>query len=488
MRPDPEACWRAFTSRDRRFDGRFFAAVRTTGIYCRPGCPARLPARQNVTFYSTAAAAESAGFRPCRRCRPDSAPGSPAWLGAPALVGRALRLIEAGSLGAGGEGESRGVEVLAERLGITGRRLRQLFEEHVGASPLKVAHTHRSHLARRLLEQTSLPLEQVALAAGYSGVRRMHAALSATFRCAPRELRCSRKQAAASGLRLWLPARLPFDPGPTLAFLALRALPGVEFASADTYRRTYALDGAAGVLEARLLPTGVELTLSSASPRALVPVAARIQRVFDLDADVQAIAAHLRRDPWLRALVPRAGVRIPGAWDPFELVVRALLGQQVTVTAARTLASRLVERCGEELPPGLASEGLRRVFPTPQRLAIADLGELGITRARAQAIRAVASAVASGKMDLAALHSLDKTVAMLKDLPGVGEWTAQYVSLRALGEPDAFPAGDLGLRRALSRDGLMPVEREVQKRSERWRPWRAYAAIALWSGSSSVSR
>ncbi|HEY3447586.1 MAG TPA: AlkA N-terminal domain-containing protein [Myxococcales bacterium] len=481
MNPDADLRWRAFASRDRRFDGRFFAAVRTTGIYCRPGCPARLPARRNVAFYPTAAAAESAGFRPCRRCRPDSTPGSPAWIGAPALVARALRLIEAGSLGAKDEGEPRGVEALAERLGITGRRLRQLFEEHLGASPLQVAHTHRAHLARRLLEQTRLPLEEIARAAGYASARRMHAAVTSTFRRAPRDLRGSR-DAAPAGLRLELPARLPFHPSPLLSFLAARAIDGVEVVSEDSYLRTYALDGERGVLRARATAgRGVELTLVASSPRALVPAAARVQRLFDLDADAPAIAAHLRRDPWLRPFVPASGIRVPGAWDAFEVAVRALLGQQVSVAAARTLAGRLAERFGEALPPALAADGLTRLFPTPERLATADLGGLGLTGARAEAIRGLASAVAGGRIDFAAMRSLDESIAALRALPGFGAWTAHYVALRGLGEPDAFPAGDLGLRRALARGRELPSERAVRESAEPWRPWRAYAAFALWS-------
>ncbi len=372
------------------------------------------------------------------------------------------------------------MEALAERLGITGRRLRQLFEEHVGASPLQVAHTHRAHLARRLLEQTRLPLEQVAQAAGYASARRMHAAVASTFRCRPRELRGPAK-AAPSGLRLELPARQPFDPAPLLAFLAARAIPGVESVAGGAYARTYSLDGERGVLRARATAAGVELTLVASSPRALVPAAARVQRLFDLGADAPAIAAHLRRDPSLRPFVPAGGVRVPGAWDPFELAVRALLGQQVSVAAARTLAGRLVERCGEELPAALAPDGLTRLFPTPQRLAGASLEGLGLTGARLKAVKSFASAVARGRLDLAAMRTLDESIAALVALPGIGDWTAHYVALRALGEPDAFPAGDVGLRRALSDGGGLPSEEALTARAESWRPWRAYAAFALWT-------
>ncbi len=476
---DPELCWRATSTRDRRFDGRFFTAVLTTGIYCRPICPARTPARRNVRFYASAAAAESAGFRPCRRCRPDTAPGSAAWAGAPALVARALRLIEAGALAAGDD--AGGVEALASRLGIGGRRLRQLFEAHVGASPLEVARTHRAHVARRLLERTTLPMEHVALAAGYASARRMHAALTATFRFPPSTLRGARGTPATGALTLRLPARVPFDPAPLLAFLAARAIPGVERVADGAYARTFAIEDERGVLVARPDTTGVTLELSAATPRALMPVAARLARVFDLDADVRAIAAHLRRDPVLHARVAPSGLRVPGAWEPFELAVRALLGQQVSVAGARTLAARVVARCGEPLPPGLVRDGLTHVFPAPARLGEANLDALGITGARVRALQALGRDVASGALDLGALGALDDAVATLRARPGFGEWTAQYVAMRGLGEPDAFPAGDLGVRKALARGGALPPERDVLAHAEAWRPWRAYAVLALWS-------
>ncbi len=482
MTLDPDICWRATASRDRRFDGRFFIAVATTHIYCRPGCPARMPARHNVSFYSSAAAAESAGYRPCRRCRPDTAPGSAAWIGAPAHVGRAMRMIEAGALGANGDDAEHGVEALAARLGIGGRRLRQLFERHVGASPLEVARTHRAHLARRLLEHTAMPLEHIAQAAGYASARRLHAAVSATFKSSPGELRRGRRPrgARATAIELRLPARAPFNAAPLLAFLGARRVPGLEHVEGGAYRRAFVIGDDTGVLEALPDATGVTLSLSSASARALVPVAARIARMFDLDADTVAIAAHLRRDPTLRARVPVTGVRVPCAWDPFEHAVRALLGQQVTVAGACTLAGRLVARCGTPLPDALATPALTHVFPSPARLAAANLDGLGVTGARIAAIRGLAAAVAGGALDLGAHASLDDAVAALTALPGIGDWTAQYIALRGLGEPDAFPAGDLGVRKALGAGGRLASEREATKRAEAWRPWRGYAVIALW--------
>ena len=481
---DPEICWRACTSRDRRFDGRFFTAVSTTHIYCRPGCPAKMPARRNVQFYSSAAAAESAGFRPCRRCRPETSPGSAAWIGAPALVGRAMRLIEAGALGAHGDRDGeRGVEALAARLGIGGRRLRQLFAEHVGASPLEVARTHRAHLARRLLETTAAPLEDIAQAAGYASARRLHAALKTSFRATPGELRSGRRTSAprTRALALRLPARAPFDAAPLLRFLGARGITGLEHVTDGVYHRAFRLGDDVGRLEALPDATGVTLSITSASARALVPVAARISRMFDLEADTVAIAAHLRRDPALRSRVPVEGVRVPCAWDPFEHAVRALLGQQVTVAGACTLAARLVARCGEALPTTLADERITHLFPTPERVAVANLDGLGITGARIRAIHGLARAVAEGALDLTAHASLESAVEALVALPGIGDWTAQYIALRGLGEPDAFPAGDLGVRKSLAHDGVLASEKDAVARAEAWRPWRGYAVISLWT-------
>jgi AraC family transcriptional regulator of adaptative response / DNA-3-methyladenine glycosylase II len=474
MTLDPEICWRAWTARDRRFDGRFFMGVTSTGIYCRPGCPARIPARRNVRFYPSSAAAEAAGFRPCLRCRPETARGSAAAHGTSATVARALRLIEEGRLDDGS------VESLAGRLGVTSRWLRQLFAEQVGASPLDVAMTRRVHFARRLLDETALPLAEIALASGFAGERRLRAAIQRTFRQPPSALRGARA-AAGAPLELRVPARAPFDAAPLLAFFAARAVPGVEEVEGRTYRRTVRVGGSPAVLAvtAPAGECGVRVWLAPAPPAALLPVVARVSALFDLGADAGAIAAHLGADPLLRARLPRDGVRVPGAWDAFEIVVRALLGQQVSVAAARTLAGRLARACGE--PLAAPAGALTHLFPTAAAVAAAPLESLGLTRSRAAALRGIAAAVASGALDLDGLGGLDDAVARLVAEPGIGEWTAQYVAMRALREPDAFPAGDLGLRRALARDGVMSSERELRARAERWRPWRAYAALALWS-------
>lgn len=494
MELDPERCYRAVVARDRRFDGRFFTAVLTTGVYCRPVCPARRPARENVRFYACAAAAENAGFRPCLRCRPETAPGSAAWRGTPATVSRALRLIEDGVL------DRDGVEGLAARLGVTDRWLRQLFESQLGASPLAVARTRRIHFARRLLDESAMPVEDVAQAAGFGSARRLRDAIQATFRRSPAALRgrrAARGAAAASAgdhppptaASLKVTARAPFDPAPLFAFLAARAVPGVEAVERGAYRRSAILDGETGVVEVRPIDGANALAVrwSGASARGLLDLATRVTRLFDLDADVAAIGAVLGRDPRLARQWPAHGVRVPGAWDPFELAMRALLGQQVSVAAARTLAGRLVARCGTPLdrPP---EGGPTHLFPAAGAVASADLTRLGITGAREHAVRGFAEAVASGALDLVAPRSLDDTVARLTRLPGVGAWTAQYIAMRALGETDAFPAGDLGVRKALARGGRMPSERETIARAERWRPWRAYATLALWTGAPAASR
>ena len=473
MSLDPEICWRAWTARDARFVGRFVMGVTSTHIYCRPGCPARLPARRNVRFYATPAAAEAAGFRACLRCRPDRAPGAPAAAGTAATVARALRLIDDGALADGS------LETLSARLGVTSRWLRELFERHVGAAPLDVARTRQAHLARRLLEETALPVEDVAAAAGYGSARRLRAAFRQAFQRAPVTLRRRRAHATEGALTLRLPARPPFDAAPTLAFLAARAIPGVEEIRDGAYRRTFTLEGRAAILSVHAHGDGVEVRLPAHAAAAVPRVLARVSRVFDVDADAPAIKAWLARDPRLARALRGRVVRVPGAFDAFEAGVRALLGQQVSVAAARTLAGRLVTACGAALPA--PDQTLTHVFPTAAAVAAAALEKLGLTRSRAAALRGFAAAVADGTLDLGAFRDLDDAVTQLTALPGIGDWTAQYIAMRALAEPDAFPAGDLGVRHALARNGTLPNERLVRERAERWRPWRAYAVLALWT-------
>ena len=466
-------------SRDARFDGRFFTGVRTTGIYCRPVCPARTPKRENVQFFECAAAAEAAGFRPCKRCRPETAPGTPAWLGTSATVARGLRLIAEGALDAGG------VDDLAERLGVGSRHLRRLFDEHLGASPLDVALTRRVHFARKLLDDTSLPIRDVAFAAGFSSVRRFHAVMQRTFREPPTSMRRAsrgRTQPRVEGhVELRLPYREPYAFDALLEYLAGRATPGVEEVRDGVYRRTFRLDGETGVLAVRRDAASrcLVMEVPVAARRRLLEIAERVRRVFDVAADPATIASHLGRDPALRRSVrARPGLRVPGAWDPFELCVRAILGQQVSVKAATTLAGRLAQRFGTPI----GTDG-RLLFPDAATLADADVASIGMPRSRGDAIRELARRVRDGSLPLAWGGAADDAVAALASIPGVGTWTAGYVAMRALGMPDAFLEGDLGVRRALE-NGRLPTFAETLARAEAWRPWRAYAVMHLWASAA----
>ncbi|MDJ0865488.1 MAG: AlkA N-terminal domain-containing protein [Myxococcota bacterium] len=482
---DPDVCYRALRTRDARFDGRFFTGVRSTGVYCRPVCPARTPKRENCVFLPCAAAAQEAGFRPCLRCRPEASPGTPAWVGTCAPIARALRLIDEGAL------DRASVAALAERVGLGERQLRRLFLRHVGATPVAVAQTRRVGFAKKLLDETALPVGEIALASGFASVRRFNEAMRAAYGRAPRELRRRGGQdgqpARGSWIALRLPFRPPFDWGALLAFLEPRAIPGVEGVRDGAYERTVSRGPVRGRVEVRLAPDAphlvARLRLSGAGE--LIRVAEGLRRTFDLTADPAPIAAQLRADARLRPLVrARPGLRVPGAWDGFELAVRAILGQQVSVRGATTLAGRLVERFGHALDPELCAEGSPdRVFPTAAVLADADLRSIGLPRARAGAVAALAEAVAAGRLALEPGGDAEATRAALCALPGVGPWTAQYVAMRALGEPDAFPASDLGLRHALA-NGSLPTPAAVERAAEAWRPWRAYAALHLWTGRS----
>lgn len=478
MELDPRICYRALLARDARFDGRFFTAVVTTGIYCRPVCPARTPQRRNVRFYATAAAAQESGFRPCLRCRPEAAPGTPAWRGTSTTVSRALRLLtEAGA-------DPHSVEDLAARLGVGDRHLRRLFAEHVGASPVSVAQTHRLQFAKKLIDETHLPMAHVAVAAGYASVRRFNDAIRTTYGKPPTALRRLRPTPTnGAGIVLDLAYRPPYAWDAMREFLARRAIPGVEAVVDGAYRRSVSLDGCAGAVAVHDVPEARSLRVRFDIPNAsmLLLAVSRLRNVFDLHADAAHIDAHLTSDPHMAPLVAaRPGLRVPGTWDPFELCVRAVLGQQVSVAAARTLAGRLVEAFGEPLPAPYCDAALRRLFPTPERLANANLSRLGLTRARAETLQSLARAVAERRVCFDAASDPGALSSQLLALPGIGPWTAQYIALRALKDPDAFPAGDLGLRAALA-NGKPWSESQLAARAERWRPWRAYAALHLWN-------
>ena len=440
-----ERWYDALRSHDPRFDGRIFIAVTSTRIYCRPICPAKRPLKKNVRIYACAAAAEADGFRPCLRCRPEVAPWTSAWNGTSTTVSRAMRLIGEGALDGGD------VDALATRLGVTARHMRRLFEEHLGASPVAIAQSRRVHFARTLIADTSLPITHVAFAAGFSSVRRFNTAMKTAYRMAPREMRRGRV-ADDPEIVVRLPYRAPFDYAGLLAFLRPRAIPGVEFVEGGEYRRTISMGGVSGVIRVRNASGALKLSVPRAFTHTLKPIVDRVRRLFDLFADPDTIADDLSRDKSLRPLVRRnPGVRVPGAWDTFEMAVRAVVGQQVSVAAATTLMGRIAARFGTPIDGGI-------VFPDAATLRDADID--GMPASRASTIRALAAADLEGD---------------LRNIRGVGPWTASYIAMRR-GDPDAFPAGDLVLRKAAGNIS----ERELLARAEAWRPWRAYAAILLW--------
>lgn len=472
-----DVCEQARLAHDARFDGKFFIGVRTTGIYCRPICRVRPPQRRNIDFFATAAAAREAGLRPCLRCRPEAAPGTPAWSGTSATVSRALRRIDEGALDAGS------VDDLAAALGVSSRHLGRLFQEHLGASPWAVAQTRRLHFAKRLIDETNLPMTRVAAAAGFPSQRRFNAAVRATWDRTPSELRRMQGRAGSNGtVRLRLAYRPPYDWASVLAFLEGRVMPGIEEVVAGTYRRTIEIGRATGWFAVRDAEEGdwLDLEIDFPDAHALFAIVERVRGIFDLAADPLQIAAHLGRDPLLRGhLKKHPGVRLPGGWDPFELTVRAIVGQQVSVAAATTVAGRIVAEYGRPIPGD--GGNLVRLFPRPEVLAEADIAKLGMPGKRADAIRTIARAVAEGEIVFDPGMALADFEAMLVAMPGIGPWTAQYMAMRVLREPDAFPASDLGILMALEENGERPKPRAVSERAEAWRPWRAYAARLLWA-------
>lgn len=481
MSLDAEQCYRALRSRDARFDGLFFVGVQSTGIYCRPICPARTPARPRCSFFRHAAAAERAGFRACLRCRPELAPGHAQVDALPRLVRAASERIAAGYL------DEHGVDELAEALGVSARHLRRAMEAELGVSPLELARTRRLATAKQLLHDTDLSMTEVAFAAGFSSVRRFNASVRERFGAPPSRLRArapGRARGAAS-VELRLDYRPPLDWGALLAFLAARAIPGVELVAEGCYRRSVALGEQRGWLEVRTDPSAPRLhaRLSLSLARQPLAVVAGLRALFDLDAEPEPIAEQLGADPTLAPLLAaRPGLRVPGAFDRFETAVRVVLGQQISVAAATTLAGRLAARFGAEgAELADAPAGLERLFPDAGVLAAASIEQLraiGLPRARARTLATLAQAVASGALDLDAEPPVIE--AALRSLPGVGPWTAQTIAMRALGWPDALPASDLVVRRAL---GHLRA-REVEARAERWRPWRSYAVLHLWTKES----
>jgi len=481
MELDPKVCDRARLARDSRFDGRFFIAVLSTGIYCRAICPSPTARRENVRYYRSAAEAVEAGYRPCLRCRPETAPGTPAWNGTSTTVKRALRLIAEGAL------QEERVTDLSDRLGVSARHLDRLFRIHLGASPAAVARAGRLHFAKQLISDTDLPMFRVALASGFRSVRRFNDSIRGLYGRTPSQLRRMLPVALRGRPDEYvfhLPYRPPYDWESLLAFLANRAIPGVEEVVSGAYRRSFALLGRHGILEVRHEKSvqALEARIRFSEPVSLLPIVTRLRAMFDLAADPSVIARRFRRDLLLGRLVKKhPGVRVPGAWDGFELAVRAILGQQVTVAAASTLAGQLAKKLGERLSvsdPG----GLTVVFPTPQVLARVRLP--GMPRIRARAIRSLAQAVVSGRVTLSGTE--EGILESLLHIRGIGEWTGQYIAMRALRQPDAFPVNDLVLLRSAGQ-GRPLTAAALRKRAEQWRPWRAYAALLLWRDSADLA-
>jgi AraC family transcriptional regulator of adaptative response / DNA-3-methyladenine glycosylase II len=502
--PDRKVCYRAFQSRDARFDGLIFVGVSSTGIYCRPICPARTPKLENCTYFGSAAAAQDAGYRPCLRCRPEIAPDLASWRGTSNTVSRALALIAEGAL----DGGENSVDKLADRLGLGERQLRRLFLQHLGASPVSVAQTRRVLFAKQLIHDTQMPMTEVAMASGFGSLRRFNETFHDLFRRPPSALR--RKSAAKDeeqkDVALRLRYRPPYDWESILSFLRTRAIPGVEVVEGERYLRTVEVDGKLGSIEVTHLPERNSLNVKIRFPdvRSLPTIVSRVRRLFDLGADIETIDDHLSTDPALAPLVAkRPGLRAPGGWDGFEIAVRAVLGQQISVIAARGLAGQLVARHGKLVPkPFRIHTDLCHAFPTADRLSSSPIG-LGMPAARSLALKAVAEAAVADPNLFRPFGSIEETVLRLRTIRGIGEWTAQYIALRAVRETDAFPATDIGLLRGILAIDSQKIDspkiggRKIEgkkaagnikiaaanllSRAEAWRPWRAYAAQHLWA-------
>jgi len=488
MLPDFEIAYRTLQSRDARFDGWFFVAVTTTGIYCRPSCPAMTPHRDHVRIYPTAAAAQAAGFRACLRCRPDAVPGSPQWNLRSDVAGRAMRLIADGVV------DREGVDGLARRLAYSPRHLRRVLIEELGAGPLDLARAQRAHTARLLIETTAVPFNEVAFAAGFSSLRQFNDTVRTVYALTPTEIRRrARGRRHAGGrapgaplepgsLPLRLPRREPFDAAGLLRFLAARAVPGLEEVSGETYRRTLLLPHGDGVVELTPRADHVECRLRLADLRDLATAVGRCRALLDLDADPRAVDDALARDPLLAPLVAAApGRRVPGTVDGAELAVRTVVGQQVSVAGARRVVARLAASLGR--PLAQPSGTLSVVFPTTAALADADPALLPLTEARRRTVLALAREIDDGRLVVSGTADRDELRARLLATPGIGEWTVECILMR-LGDTDAFPATDLGVRRALRGLALPDNAAAAGRRAEPWRPWRAYAVQHLWAMDS----
>jgi AraC family transcriptional regulator of adaptative response / DNA-3-methyladenine glycosylase II len=483
--PDEDICWRAAQAEDARFDGWIYVGVTSTGIYCRPSCPARTPKRENVRFFSTAAGAQAAGLRACKRCRPDASPGSPDWDRRGDAVGRAMRLIADGVI------DRVGVGGVAARLGYTERHLHRLLVGVVGVGPLALARSQRAQTARILLQTTPMGIAEVAFGAGFGSVRQFNATIREVFAMSPTELRSRRRREpdigdADGGVALRLPYRTPLDGRGLLAYLARRAIPGIEQVRAGVYTRSLRLPHGSATVQLHPAEGHVAARLAVDDLRDLATTVHRCRALFDLDSDPAAVTDALGADPLLGPLRSGApGMRVPGTVDGPELAVRAVLGQQVTLAAAATVAGRLVAEHGDRLKRPL--EGVTHAFPDPEALAALDLGALPMPGSRARALAGVAARLAAGELTLDAGADRDEARRRLLEVAGVGPWTAEYVAMRALRDPDAFPATDLGIHHALRRHGLDGRPAAAERLSRSWRPYRAYAVIHLWSDLAAAS-
>ncbi|MFJ9894678.1 AlkA N-terminal domain-containing protein [Streptomyces sp. NPDC091280] len=477
MHTDTERCVRAVQSKDARFDGWFFTAVLTTRIYCRPSCPVVPPKPQNMTFYPSAAACQQAGFRACKRCRPDTSPGSPEWNQRADLVARAMRLIADGTV------DREGVPGLAARLGYSTRQIERQLRAELGAGPLALARAQRAQTARLLIETTALPMAEIAFAAGFSSIRTFNDTVREVFALSPSELRDRRPRTAVltpGTLTLRLPFRAPLNPDNLFGHLAATAVPGVEEWRAGAYRRTLRLPYGHGIVSLTPCPDHIACRLTLSDLRDLPVAISRCRRMLDLDADPVAVDDQLRTDPVLAPLVDKApGRRVPRTVDEAEFAVRAVLGQQVSTAAARTHAARLVTAHGEPLddPEG----GLTHLFPSPEALAAVHPESLAMPRTRRTTFTTLVRQLADGTINLGVESDWSQTRARLLALPGFGPWTVDVIAMRALGDPDAFLPTDLGVRRAARELGLPSTPAALTARAAAWRPWRAYAVQYLWA-------
>lgn len=492
---DPQVCYRALRTRDERFDGRLFVGVTSTGIYCRPVCSARPAKFEHCRFYPSSAAAQKAGFRPCLRCRPETAPELGSWRGTSNTVSRGLSLIAQGEL----DGDQASVDALAERLGVGGRQLRRLFKRVLGASPVTLAQTRRVHLARQLLCDTRLPLGEIALASGFGSVRSFNETFRRLFHRPPSALRRKRivplpeGTVATTGITVRLRYQTPYDWSAILTYLRNGALSEIERVDQTSYRRTVLRNGLCGTIEIRHLPEVQSLAATIRFPcvRALSAIVLQIRGLFDLGTDAGAIGAHLAHDPLLAPLVAvHPGLRVPGAWDGFEIAVRTLLGRQVSAEAGRQITVELARLCGTALSAAETGDAaLTLAFPSAAQVAAADLSRLGMPKTRRNALLALANATIANPRLFQPLATVEQTVQRLRAVRGIGDWTAQMIALSAVREPDAFPASDFVLLQCVAGpSGIKTSSAELTLRAERWRPFRAYAAAHLWFAHAASSR